>query len=100
MFPTSNDLKQGHILTPLLFHFAFEYAIRRVQANQDGFILNGTHQLLAYADDVSTLGGSVHTIKKNTEALAVANTETGLEVNADKTLHGHVSFSLVKRRHD
>jgi len=47
--------------------------------------LNGTHQLLAYADDVNILAGSVHTVKGNTEALVVASKETGLEVNADKT---------------
>ena len=47
--------------------------------------LNGTHQLLVYADDVNILGGSVHTVKKNTESLVVANKENGLGVNADKT---------------
>ena len=47
--------------------------------------LNGTHQLLAYADGVNIWGGSVHTVKKNTEALVVDSKETGLEVNADKT---------------
>ena len=47
--------------------------------------LNGTHQLLAYADDVNILGGRVHTVKENAEALVVATKETGLEVNADKT---------------
>ena len=47
--------------------------------------LNGTYQLLVYADDVNILGGSVHTIRKNTEALVVACKETGLEVNADNT---------------
>jgi len=47
--------------------------------------LNGTHQLLVYADDVNILGGSVHTVKKNAEALIVASKEVGLEVNADKT---------------
>jgi len=47
--------------------------------------LNGTHQLQAYADDVNILGGSVHTVKENAEALVVATKETGLEVNADKT---------------
>jgi hypothetical protein len=46
--------------------------------------LNGTHQLLIYADDVNILGGRVHTIQKNTEALVVAN-KIGREVNADKT---------------
>ena len=53
--------------------------------NQDGLKLNGTHHLLAYADDVNILGRSAHTVKENTEALAVATKETGLEVNADKT---------------
>jgi hypothetical protein len=46
---------------------------------------NGKHQLLAYADDVNILGGSVHTVKENAEALVVATKEIELEVNADKT---------------
>jgi len=47
--------------------------------------LNGTHQLLVYADDVNILGGSVHAVKENAEALIMASKEIGLEVNADKT---------------
>ena len=43
-----------------------------------------THQLLAYADDVNILGGSVHTVKKNAESLVTATKEIGLEVNAIK----------------
>ena len=84
MFPIRNGLKQGDALSPLLFNFALEYANRRVQVNQDGFKLIGTHQLLVYGDDVNILGGSVHTIKENAEAFVVASKETGLEVNADK----------------
>jgi hypothetical protein len=47
--------------------------------------LNGTHQLLVYVDGVNIMGGTVHTMKENAEALVVANKEIGLEVNADKT---------------
>jgi len=84
-FTIKNGLKQGDALTPILFNFALEYAIRRVQVNQDGLKLIGTHQLLAYADDVSKLGGSIHTLKENAEALIAATRENGLEVSADKT---------------
>ena len=47
--------------------------------------LNGTHQFLAYADDVTILGGSIRAVKEKAEALLVAAKEIGLEVNADKT---------------
>ena len=85
MFPIRNGLKQLEALLPLLFNFALVYTIRRVHVIQDGLKLNGTHQLLVYADDVNILGGSVHTIKENAEALLVAIKETGLKVNANKT---------------
>jgi len=84
-FPISNGLRQGDALSPLLFNFALKYAIRRVQVNQDGLKLNGTHQLLAYADDVNILGGGIHNLKENAEASVAATRETGLEVSANKT---------------
>ena len=71
-FRIKNGLKQGDALTPMLFNFSLEYAIRSVQVNQDGLKLSGTHQVLAYADDVNILGGSIHTLKENAEALVAA----------------------------
>jgi hypothetical protein len=68
-FPIKSGLKQGGALSPLLLNSALKYAIRKVQVNQDGLKLNGTHQLLVYADDVNVLDGSIHTIRKNTETV-------------------------------
>jgi len=84
IFPIKNGLTQDALL-PLVFNFVTEYAIRRVPVKQDGLKLNCTHQLVVYADDVNILGGSVRTVKKNTEALAAVSMATVLEANADKT---------------
>jgi hypothetical protein len=79
-FHIQTGLKQGDALSPLLFNFALEYAIRKVQGNQVGLILNGTQQLLAYAD-VNLLGDNIDTIRKNTETVIDASKDVGLEVN-------------------
>jgi late competence protein required for DNA uptake (superfamily II DNA/RNA helicase) len=50
-----------------------------------GLELNGTHQLLAFTDDVNLLGDNIDTIKKNTEALTDASKDVGLEINVEKT---------------
>ena len=84
-FPIKNGLKGADALSPLLSNFALDYVTRRVQVNQDGLKLNSTHRLLVDAVDVNVLGGSVHTMQKNTDTLVVASKEIGLEVNVDRT---------------
>jgi hypothetical protein len=70
---------------PFLSNFALECAIRKVQENQVGLKLNGTHPLLGYADDVNPLGDNIDTIKKSTHTLIDASKEIGLEVNTEKS---------------
>jgi hypothetical protein len=61
-FPIQNGLKQGDAESHMYFIFALEYVIRKAQENQMGLKLNGTHELLVYADDVNLLD-SIATIK-------------------------------------
>jgi len=84
IIPIKNGLKQEDALSSLNLNFALEYAIIMVKVNQEGSKLNGAHQLLVYADYVNMLGGSVHAVKKNTEALVVASKEISLEGNAER----------------
>ena len=91
IFPIKNGLKPGDALSPLLFNFVLEYAIRRVQVIQYGSKLNGTHQFLVYAEDVNVQEGSIYTIKVKAEALVVASKEFGLEVNDEKTKYMFMS---------
>jgi hypothetical protein len=61
-----------------------EYAISRVQENQEGLKLSRRHQIFTDADDVN-IGENTDTVKKNTEALLDGSKEVGLEVNPEET---------------
>jgi len=65
MLHIKSGIKQD-ALSPLFFNFALECTIRRVQVNLDDLKLNGTHQLLLYAD-INVWGRSIHTVKKSVE---------------------------------
>jgi hypothetical protein len=85
-FPIQTGLKRD-VLSPLLFELVLQYTIRKVQGNQIALELNGTHQLLAYADDVNLLGDNVYTVHKNTETLIDASKEVGLEINRENVVY-------------
>jgi hypothetical protein len=76
----------------MLFNFSLGYAVRKVQKNQVELKLNGTHLILAYADDVNLLGDNKNAINKNTQTLIDVSKEVGLEVNVGKTKYMLVSW--------
>ena len=62
-------MKQGDALSPLLFNFALEYAIRKIQETNLGLDMNSIHQVLAYADDVNLIGDDIRAIERNVSVL-------------------------------
>ena len=84
-FPIHCGLQQGDALSPLLFNFALEYAIRRVQENRISLDMNGKYQLLVYAYDVNMLGENLRTVRENAEIFIKATKDIGLEVKSKKT---------------
>jgi hypothetical protein len=78
-------------LSPFLLNFPLEYAISKVQENEDKLELNGTNQLLICVDNINILGENINIVKKNTESLVQANSKVGLDVNAEQIKYMFVS---------
>jgi hypothetical protein len=90
-FPIQNGQRQRDALSPLLFNFALEYAIGKIQKNQVELKLSGTHQFLVYPNDAILLGENARTRKESTETLIDASKEVGLEINVEK------NYMLISR---
>jgi hypothetical protein len=80
-FSIQNGLKHGEALSPFLFHFDLECAIRKAKENQDELKLNEPHQLQVYANVVNQSVDNINTLQKNTEAQIDCSMEGGLKVN-------------------
>ena len=76
--------------SPLLFNIALEYGIRKVQETNLVLDMNASNQVLAYADDVNSIGGDIRKIERNADVLLNACKDIGLAVNTWKTKYMEV----------
>jgi hypothetical protein len=85
----------------MFYHQCFSALFYNTQAGRtnkrEGLEMNGTHQLLVYADDVNLLGKEINETKKNTEALLDTSKEVGPEINAEKSKY--MSSLVTKLQH-
>ena len=70
-------MKQGDALSPLIINFDLEYAIRKAQETRLRLDMNGTNQVLNYADDVDLRGDVIRKVERKTEVLLKACKDIG-----------------------
>jgi len=85
IFRINTGLRQGDLLSPMLFSLALEAVIRKVKVRTDGNIMNRSVQILAYADDLDIIGRSRGDIERMYEELRRESDRFGLRINSDKT---------------
>ena len=72
-------------LSPLIFSFALEYPVTKLQETRLRLDMKGTNQALAYVDDVNLIGDDIRTIERNADVLLNACKNICLAVNTWKT---------------
>lgn len=85
-FEVNQGLRQGDVLSTLLFNIALEKVMRRVdESNPGGTLFNRITQNLAYADDIVLLSRRKQELEENLVKLETAGEEMGLKINQSKT---------------
>lgn len=88
-------MKTGGGLSPLIYNFALDYAIRLVQTNLKSLKLNSIPQFLVYTDDVNMSCWSIYTVLEDKGVSMVAGKGFGLEVNVEKSKYMFLSLVQI-----
>jgi hypothetical protein len=94
-FKVDRGLKQGNVISAILFNIVLEYVISRLTITPKGIIFNKMTEFIAYADDTVLLGRSVNYLKETLEELKQGAKKVGLEINQDKT-----KYMIMSRNKD
>jgi hypothetical protein len=84
-FETRQGLRQGDVLSTLVFNVVLEVIVRRTNLQTTGTIYNKETQLLAYADDLDIVGRSQTAVRDACLALKKEAAKVGLKINEQKT---------------
>jgi hypothetical protein len=80
-FETRQGLRQGDVLSTLLFNVVLEVIVPRANLQTTGTIYNKETQLLAYADDIDIVGKSQSAVRDAYLALEGEAAKVGLKIN-------------------
>lgn len=92
-FEINQGLRQGDVISAILFNLVLERAVRRISSNPGGTLFNRQVQTLAFADDVGLIARSKKALSEGFKELEAAAGELGLEINEEKT-----EYMLMTRR--
>jgi hypothetical protein len=84
-FETRQELRQGDVLSTLLFNVVLEVIVRRTNLQTTGTIYKKETQLLANADDIDIVGRSQSAVRDAYLALEREAGKIGLKINEQKS---------------